>query len=304
MRRLGLLSALLLTAVAQASTLFGVVTERAAPVAVEAARQYLQAHPADRIVLRTPSQLMAAPEKQVARWLADADAVMAVALFGDGARRLHELAPRYARKARRVLAFNGEQALTALSRYDTSTMADFPVETSRQLTAEAPPADALAAASAHPIAWRWLAARRTWQAGGAGNVAQLFDHLLRPELRDLPTPQPEPVLRLRVGEREWSDAAAWRNNALPAVKTVAVLDLSTSDPLAANALCAEAQRRQLPCVEIFARWGATSREVVERLDELIAPASCRISSSVLPRGAKLSPRRSTSSTFRCSKPSA
>jgi len=267
-----LAGALLFAATAQAATLFGVVTERAAPVAAEAARQHLQAHPGDRIVLRTPGQLMAAPEKQVARWLADADAVLAVAVFGDGARRLNELAPRHAQKARRVLAFNGEQGLTALSRYDASTMADFPVDTSRQLAAEAPPEAALAAAHAHPVARRWLAARQTWQAGGAGNVAQLFDHLLRTELRELPAPQPEAALRLRVGEREWSGAAAWTNRALPAEKALIVLDLSTADPQPAEALCAEARHQQLPCVAIFARWGATSREVVERLPELIAPA--------------------------------
>ncbi|MBI4742814.1 MAG: cobaltochelatase subunit CobN [Betaproteobacteria bacterium] len=268
--------ALLLAATAHAATLFGVVTERAAPVAADAARLHLLTYPGDRIVLRTPGQLMAAPERQVVRWLADADAVLAVAVFGDGARRLGELAPRHARKAGRVLAFNGMQELAALTRYDAATMADFPAETSRQLAAEVPTATALAAARAHPVVRRWLAARQTWQAGGAANTAQLFDHLLRPELIELPAPQPEPALRVRVGEREWSDAAAWSSNALPAAllakPALVVLDLSTSDPQPAGALCGEARRQQLPCVAIFARWGATSREVVERLPELIAPA--------------------------------
>ncbi len=268
--------ALLLAATTHAGTLFGVVTERAAPVAAEAARLHLLNYPGDRIVLRTPGQLLAAPERQVARWLADADALLAVAAFGDGARRLGELAPRHARKARRVLAFNGEQGLTALSRYGAGTMADFPVETSRQLAAETPPEAALDAARAHPVARRWLAARQTWQAGGAGNVARVFEHLLRAELRDLPAPQPDAALRVRVGEREWSGAAAWNNAelraALPAEQVLVVLDLSTSDPRPAEALCAEARRRRLVCAAIFARWGATSREVVERLPELIAPA--------------------------------
>lgn len=56
-----LLAAALLGALpAQAATLFGVVTDRAAPAAVEGARQHLARHPRDRIVLRTPAQILAA----------------------------------------------------------------------------------------------------------------------------------------------------------------------------------------------------------------------------------------------------
>ena len=59
---------------AHAATLFGVVTDRAAPAAVEAARQHLASHPRDRIVLRTPNQIMVASDAQLRQWL-DADSV-------------------------------------------------------------------------------------------------------------------------------------------------------------------------------------------------------------------------------------
>lgn len=277
MRRL-LSAACLLPLPALAATLFGVVTERAAPLAAEAAAKHVAAHPGDRIVLRTPAQLMAIPEKQLARALAEADTVLAVAVFGDPARKLKEALPQ-ARTNTRIVAMNGEATLSLLSRPAAggtlAALNDFPSETLRQLTLENPPADALAAASAHPGARAWLALRQTWQAGGSDNVANLYRHLLHPAV-PLPTPQPEPALRLRAYDgaqiRERSAAEAWRWHPLPAGPALVVLDLANADPAPADALCATSRRRGLNCMAVMARWAATSREVVERLPELIAPA--------------------------------
>ena len=78
MRRcLALAAALLVAQSAAAATLFGIVSDRAAPVVAEAARRHLAAHPRDRLVLRTPSQFLAAPDREAKRWLAEADAVLA-----------------------------------------------------------------------------------------------------------------------------------------------------------------------------------------------------------------------------------
>ncbi|MDQ5879756.1 MAG: cobaltochelatase CobN [Pseudomonadota bacterium] len=263
---------------ALATTLFGVITERAAPVAAEAAAQHLTAHPGDRIVLRTPAQLLAAPDKQVAKWIGEADAILSVAAFGDPARKLKEALPPHARAAARVVAINGEQTLSLLSRPQVGlSLQGFPGETLRNLTLENPPADALAAADRHPGAKAWLAVRRTWQAGGTTNVTNLFRHLLHPE-QVLPTPQPEAALRVRTASapgaqvNERTDADAWRARGLAASPTLVVLDLANSDPTVADALCAASRQKALPCVVVMARWSATSREVVERLRELVAPA--------------------------------
>ena len=267
MRALLLLAALLAPFAANAATLFGVVTDRAAANAVEAARQHRAAHPRDRIVLRTPAQVLAMPERQLKQALAGADAVLAVAVFGEPARRLKDALPA----ARgRVLALNGEQSLTLMTRAGDTSLAGFPAETLRQLGSEAPPSAALAAAERHPGAAAWLAARRSWQAGGADNVASLFHHLLNGT--PLPQPRPEPSLRLRVGNAERLDDAAFKSGLLPAGPALAVLDLATSESGTAAALCAESRRRGLPCAEILARWGSTSRAVVESLPELLAPA--------------------------------
>jgi cobaltochelatase CobN len=275
-RQLAIVLACLLPLPALAATLFGVVTERAAPMAAEAAARHVAAHPGDRIVLRTPSQLMAMPAKQLERALGDADAVLAVAVFGDPARRLKESLPR-ARSQARIVAMNGEASLSLMSRPSPDTaLIDFPGETLRNLALEKPPAAALAAAAAHPGARAWLAARQTWQAGGADNVANLFRHQLHPGVA-LPTPRPEPVLRLRAGGEERSDEQAWRWRPLPAGPTLVVLDLANADPAPADALCAASRRKGLNCVAVMARWAAPARgafgpSVVARLPELVAPA--------------------------------
>ena len=97
---------------ALAATLFGVITERAAPVAAEAAAQHLTAHPGDRIVLRTPAQLLAAPDKQVAKWIGEADAILSVAAFGDPARKLKETLQHQARAHARIVAITAEKVET------------------------------------------------------------------------------------------------------------------------------------------------------------------------------------------------
>jgi cobaltochelatase CobN len=259
---------------ANAAVLFAIVTERAAPAAIEAAHLHLAGHPRDRIVLRTPAQWMAADDRQAAQWLAQADSILAVSLFGDPARRLKEALPRHARSQATVLAMNGDAALSLMSRGRPGSLQGFPAETLRQLSAEQPPQPALQAASALPAAAHWLAARRVWQAGGRDNTAALFAHLLAPS-QPLAEPQPEAALRLRAGQRELHDAAAWGRAAqlgLQAQPTVVVLDLSNMDGAVPDALCRQIERTGQQCVQVLPRWGGASREALERLPELIAPA--------------------------------
>ena len=262
-----LLIALVACSGAHAATLFGVVTDRAAPTAVEAARQHLAHHPRDRILLRTPAQIQAATDRQLRQWL-DADAVLAVSAFGDPARRLIDAIP--ASRASTVLAISGEQRLNLLSRSRAGALASFPAETLRQLAGEAPPQAALEAAAAAPAAQHWLDARRTWQAGGSDNLSSLFKHLLAGS--PLPPPRPEASLRLRVGPVERIDADAWNARLLPAGAALAVLDLSNIESGSAAAICAESRRQGLPCAEILTRWGGSSRAAIEGLPRLLAPA--------------------------------
>lgn len=257
-----------------AATLFAVVTERAAPVAIEAAHRYLAAHPRDRILLRTPAQLMAAGDADLAQWIGGADTILAVSLFGDPARRMKEALARHARPQAAVLAMNGEASLTLMTRAAGASLAGFSPDLLRQLASESPPQAALQAAERDPAARRWLAARRVWQAGGADNTAALMTHLLDPSI-PLAGPVPEPTLRLRIKGRELHDEAAWGHGAKIGLQdrpTVVVLDLANMDGSAPAALCRRIEAGGQPCVQVLARWGGPSRAAVERLPELIAPA--------------------------------
>jgi len=257
-----------------AATMFAVVTERAAPGAIEAAHRHLASHPRDRILLRTPAQLMAASERDVGRWIAGADTVLAVSLFGDPARRMKDALARHAKPRTAVLAINGEASLNLMTRAAHGSLAGFSPELLRELAAEAPALHALQAAEANPAARHWLAARRVWQAGGVDNTTALIAHLLDPST-PLGGPLLEPTLRLRVGQQELQDAAAWGNAAKLGLKdrpTVVVLDLANMDGMVPAALCRQIEAKGQPCVQLLTRWGGASREALVRLPELIAPA--------------------------------
>ncbi|MGF6180645.1 cobaltochelatase CobN [Massilia sp. UYP32] len=259
---------------AGAATLFAVVTERAAPGAIEAAHRHLASHPQDRILLRTPAQLMAAGEREVAQWIAGADTILAVSLFGDPARRMKDALARHARPATAVLALNGEATLNLMTRSRHGSLAGFSPELLRQLASEAPPQAALQAAELEPAARHWLAARRVWQAGGVDNTTELMRHLLAPGT-PLADPQPEPTLRLRAGQRELQDGAAWGNASTLSLRerpTVVVLDLANMDGVVPAALCRRIEELGQPCVQLLTRWGGASREALERLPQLVAPA--------------------------------
>lgn len=259
---------------ASAATLFAVVTERAAPGAIEAAHRHLASHPQDRILLRTPAQLMAASEREVGQWISGADTILAVSLFGDPARRMKDALARHARPRAAVLALNGEATLNLMTRSRHGSLAGFSPELLRQLASEAPPQAALQAADADPAARHWLAARRVWQAGGVDNTMALMRHLLDPAT-PLGAPQPEPTLRLRAGQRELQDAAAWGNASRLGLRdrpAVVVLDLANMDGVVPAALCRRIEELGQPCVQLLTRWGGASREALERLPELVAPA--------------------------------
>ena len=280
---------------ANAATLLGIITERAAPSAIEAAHRHLAQHPGDRIQLRTPAQFMAASDKQVGQWLGDADSVLAVSVFGEPARRLKAALARHVRPQVPVLAMNGEASLSLMSRNASGSLANFPAETLRDLALENIPPRALAAADAHPAARHWLAARQLWQAWGADNTQPLFAHLLDPR-QPLPAAQPAAAIRvryrqreitgdpaLRVGEamvlrrpsgrmREYATASVGEALSLVAAPTVVVLDLANMDGSSPAAICAAVEKRGQPCVELLTRWGGTSRQALEHLPELLAPA--------------------------------
>ena len=101
---------------ASAETLFGVVSERAAKLMLDAATPLLTRH---RVILRTPEQLAALTDQEIVRLWSQSDALLFANVFGEQATRLSRLlrergpAPKVP-----VLAVSGEPELTAQSRLD------------------------------------------------------------------------------------------------------------------------------------------------------------------------------------------
>lgn len=252
-----------------AATLFGIVSDRSAPAVAAAAQAALSAQPQDKIILRTQSQVMAADERTLQGWLKQADAVFAIAVYAETSRQvqshLDSLGPS---TVKTFMALNGDSALSLRSRLNGVAVSDFKAAKTLTTTQETvTDAETLAAAKLSPVASQWLALHDLWLAGGTQNYSAFMRSLLKPG-KAVPAPTPEKPLRIRVNGKE---LASDRAN-LPAGPALAVLDLSTSDPQPADAICAESQRRGMPCAVLLARWGETSKDTVARLGELLAPA--------------------------------
>jgi cobaltochelatase CobN len=264
----GLLALVLLPCAASAATLLGVVSDRTAPAAAEAARLALAQNPQDRIVLRTQAQLLAAHPRTVDRWLQDADAVFAVAAFSESSKLLQSRLDRLGVHApKNFIAFNGDSALSLRSRIAGRAVNEFPDAAKLTLTQDTVPEPVAAAAAQYPAAAKWLALHDLWQAGGSDNQAAFLRHLLAPATA-LPAAKQEKAVRLRVNGHEVEDGPA----GLPAGPVLAVLDLASSDPQPADSICAASRSRGMPCAVVLARWGEASKNAVERLPALLAPA--------------------------------
>ena len=85
----------------------------------------------------------------------------------------------------------------------SGSLHNFSPDILRQLASEHPPETALAAANQHQqLSIGWLLAVSGKR--GYDNTTALFAHAFAPQIALTP-PKPEPILRLRVGNRELSD---------------------------------------------------------------------------------------------------
>lgn len=273
----------LLTSTAHGATLFGVVSDRTAPAAAEAAKNILTQRPGDQIILRTQSQMMAADSRTLKRWLQEADAVFAVAQYAESSAQLQRALdalksdPANMRPAT-FIAFNGDSALSLRSRFNKSAVSDFSEAKALTQTQEKTPDALLASAQKHTAAAKWLALSDVWQAGGPDNLGAFMDYLLNAQSAKsnarLPVAKPMPPIRLRVNAKELTSNQLTfpvQPNA-DNKNTVAVLDLSSSDPQVADAICAQSQQQGMNCVAVMAKWGDASKQAIEKLPSLLAPA--------------------------------
>lgn len=273
----------LLASTAHSATLLGIVTDRTAPAAAEAAKNALAARSGDHIILRSQSQLMAADSRTLKRWLQEADAVFAVAQYAESSAQLQRALDALKSDPTKIqpatfMAFNGDSALSLRSRFNKSDVSDFSEAKALTQTQEKTPDALVASAQKHAAAAKWLALSEVWQAGGQENLTAFMVYLLSAQSAKISTPlpsaKPMPPIRLRVDGKELAtNHVAFPSPAKHNLKTtLAVLDLSTSDPQVADAICAQAQQRGTNCVAVMAKWGDASKQAIEKLPAMLAPA--------------------------------
>ncbi|GIX32035.1 MAG: hypothetical protein KatS3mg124_2507 [Porticoccaceae bacterium] len=250
-----------------AKTLFGVVSERSAPMLAAGAEHFDRLHPGHRLILRTPEQIAALTDDELGALLRRADAVLLAAVFGD------DLVPRLARLLDAephpgpVLAVHSDRRLVLRSRLDgRPVFAGLDREAVDALHANPGPevdprAHRAALAERFPDQARWLEGQAYWEGRGSDNAAALIAWLL-----GLDAPPPRPLAALRYYQSGQVVPAPRVDEDRP---LVAVLDLDSGDEAGQrallDALCGALEARDLQCFALLARWGAASRAALEAL---------------------------------------
>ncbi|MFA9460461.1 cobaltochelatase subunit CobN [Thiohalorhabdus methylotrophus] len=277
-----LLLALLVPGSAHAAKLVGVVSERSAATLAAGAHRYLDRHPAHEVVLRTRAQLADLTDAQVTRLWRDADAVFMAGVFGDAAPRLRRLmrqtpppdgAPvlivSSTRSVVRMSRFEGERPLIGLSGDDLEVISADP-------SADADPKAFMEKLAAeHPEQSEWLRGRAYWRGRGAENAANLIAWLLGRGGADVTADPPRPAAPLRY-YRDGQVVSAGGLDLSEGDSAVAVLAYDDGDQAGKRALldslCSAVEDQGPACFAVLARWGEASKQAVQRLERVTAPA--------------------------------
>ncbi|KPV39076.1 cobalamin biosynthesis protein CobN [Thiohalorhabdus denitrificans] len=267
---------------AQAAKLVGVVSERSAAMAAGGAHRYLDDHPNHEVVLRTPSQLSDLSDAEVAGLWAGADAVLMAGVFGDAAVRLKRLLRQSPPpKGAPVFIVSSTRSLVRQSRLDGERpLADLSGEAKAVIGAdpgadEDPLAFMEEMAAEYPEQAEWLRGRAYWRGRGADNAANLVAWLLSKGGVEVSAAPPQPAAPLRY-HRDGAVVAADELDLPEGEPAVAVLAYDDGDAAGKrrllDALCEEVESRGPACFAVLARWGTASRQAVERLSKVSAPA--------------------------------
>ena len=265
---------LLFPLLSPAATLFGVVSERSAASLASGAELFAQQYPGHTLRLRTPEQLSALSDQQLQQLWRDADMVLLMAVFGEAVPRLERLLAEH--PPRNLIAFNGDQRLTRLSRLHSQPMLEQLDDKTLKAISRNPEADAdllqhvEALKKQHPQQAAWLSARLYWQARGSDNLAALISWALaQSDARiKVPAAQPQPNIR-----------AYWQQRFLPLSQVklkqqpfVVLLDHDSADRAGEadllQQMCEHLQTRKLQCVGLLARWGESTTQALADIAQL------------------------------------
>ena len=266
---------------AHCATLFGVVSEGSAAELAAGATLFDQRYPGHRLVLRSTTQVAAMDDGELHAHLADADAILLAAVFGDSiVPRLQRLAGAIA-PATPVLVVNSERSLLALTQLnERAELAGLAKADLDRLTtnpdASSDPTDHYHRLAEHfPDQRMWLEGHAYWNGRGSENMALLLAWLLARAGSDLTVAPPAHQSALRYYYQGRVVSAA-ELALTPGSAAVAVLDNNTGDRSGdrdlLDALCQQLEERGLQCFAVLARWGAASLEALRDLKERAAPA--------------------------------
>ncbi len=266
----------------KAATFVGIVSDRSAPLLAAGAAHFHTAHPAHKILLRTPTQIADLTDRQISQLWSEADAVVLTAIFGTEVSRLSNLlrmSPPPAQAA--VLAFNGDRRLTQLSRIKSKELLKntSPVMLTQLHENPGPNHDFTTWLDSQkkrfPEYSTWLDARAYWQAGGSENLASLIAHSLSDAVPGLAVPPCQPQRAIRYLRD--SQIVPARDVKFQEDQSVTViLDLDNGDAIGnretITALTHALHQRSIPSLSVLARWGASSVEALRQLPSLVHPA--------------------------------
>lgn len=261
--------ALLHAPAATAATLVAIVSERSSEGMAEAAQRFHQRYPQDRLVFRTSEQVDALSVDELRALLSSADALLLANLFKDSAQRVLPLLD--ALPAKNVIAVAGDTTLGRRSRWQKQALfsasdARYDEVSSAKSDTDSNLAWVNAASAKYPALAPWVRVRGYWQNRGDNNLNALFAFMLdKPGVASLEDAQPLRVIYR--GETLAPEQLKLKGHD----RVVAVLDQERADDATGRAICAALERRQLDCVQLRARWGASSAQALQVLKDRVGP---------------------------------
>lgn len=232
---LGLIAFMVWQASKPDRTLFGIVSSRNSLVAATAAARFAEAHPDDRVVLRTPDQVRAMSDADLKEMLGEADAVLIAGVFGEDAMRVARLASEL--PAGRTIAAISVASSLAEQMHKRMAKSN---------------GEAVADAFRDRI-------EAYWQGRGSENLTNLFTFLINDEGSRNAVPAPKPIAPVRFSKRQGAEEAPM----------AAILDYETGDQIGNrdlhDALCKAILAQKMACQSIYADWGAPTAEAIGQL---------------------------------------
>lgn len=263
-----------------AASIFGVVSERSAPLLAAGADRFHERYREHDLKLRNTEQIAAMPDAALLDAIGSADAVLLIGVFGEQAVRLERLLKSADELPPRLLAFNGERRLTRLSRISgqpiMANLTQAAMDTLHDKAApdQSPEQHIQRLQQNYLQQAPWLQARAYWQGRGSHNVAELLTWLLQPFDEQISAGKPQMTAAIRYYHN--GRIVQSIDSALAAGKpVVAILDHDTGDVagqrLLMQGLCRDLQVHDLQCLGIISRWGEASAQALEKLLTQINP---------------------------------